>query len=158
MTKGRRIFWGWVREGRKGASSKGWGSVATLPRILSLHDDASLKIEPAPELESLRMNARKHENLSITVDNQVFLADVRGDSSNCVCLLSLAMPRSLALPCAVHLMVKNRPRSSCRSPSIIANRARQVRRGRELQERHRTSRSLIAESWRTGTCSCLSRS
>lgn len=77
---GRRIFWGWVREGRKGASSKGWGSVATLPRILSLHDDASLKIEPAPELESLRINARKHENISITVDNNVYLADVRGDS------------------------------------------------------------------------------
>jgi sucrose-6-phosphate hydrolase SacC (GH32 family) len=72
---GRRIFWGWIMEARPAVS--GWASVATLPRVLSLADDNSLRIEPAPELEVLRYNPRSRENMAISGD--LPLADVRGD-------------------------------------------------------------------------------
>jgi sucrose-6-phosphate hydrolase SacC (GH32 family) len=78
--KGRRVFWGWVREARKGATSKGWGSVATLPRLFSLHDDGELKIEPAPELESLRYDERRHTDLKVSAARELTLDDIRGDS------------------------------------------------------------------------------
>ncbi|MFZ2640319.1 MAG: glycoside hydrolase family 32 protein, partial [Verrucomicrobiia bacterium] len=74
-SKGRRIFWGWIMEA--GARTNGWGSVATLPRVLSLADDNSLRIEPAPELETLRCNPRHRENL--TVSGELPLKDIRGD-------------------------------------------------------------------------------
>ncbi len=73
--KGRRIFWGWVREGD--AASSAWASVASLPRILSLFPDNTLRIQPAPELEVLRHNERVLEN--ITVSGERDLAGIRGD-------------------------------------------------------------------------------
>ncbi|MBI5684476.1 MAG: GH32 C-terminal domain-containing protein [Verrucomicrobia bacterium] len=73
--KGRRIFWGWIMEA--GPRTNGWASVATLPRVLSLSGDNSLRIEPAPELEVLRYNPRHRENM--TVSGELLLKDVRGD-------------------------------------------------------------------------------
>lgn len=73
--KGRRIFWGWIMEARP--ASNGWGSVASLPRVLSLDPDHSLRIEPAPELEVLRNNPRHFEGLAISGER--VLEEVRGD-------------------------------------------------------------------------------
>lgn len=73
--KGRRIFWAWIYE--EGPRDPAWASVATLPRVLSLADDNTLRIEPAPELEVLRCNLRRHKNL--TVSGELVLNDVRGD-------------------------------------------------------------------------------
>lgn len=75
--KGRRIFWGWIMESRP--ATNGWASVATLPRVLSLAADKSLRIEPAPELEVLRFNPRRHANLAIAAGAELKLDDVRGD-------------------------------------------------------------------------------
>ncbi|MDQ3813264.1 MAG: glycoside hydrolase family 32 protein [Armatimonadota bacterium] len=72
--KGRRIFWGWISEAK---GNIGWASVATLPRILSLGDDGTLRIAPAPELEVLRFNHRQRANL--TVADELKLDDVHGD-------------------------------------------------------------------------------
>jgi beta-fructofuranosidase len=72
---GRRIFWGWIMEARPAAN--GWASVATLPRVLALGDDHSLRIEPAPELEVLRFNLRTRENVELS--GGLPLAEVRGD-------------------------------------------------------------------------------
>ena len=73
--KGRRIFWGWIMEARP--HDNGWASVASLPRVLSLAEDNSLRIEPAPELEVLRGNPRQREN--VTVSGELPLQDVWGD-------------------------------------------------------------------------------
>ena len=73
--KGRRIFWGWIMEA--GPHDSAWDSVATLPRVLTLAQDDTLRIEPAPELEVLRCNPRHRENL--TVSGDVALNEVRGD-------------------------------------------------------------------------------
>jgi sucrose-6-phosphate hydrolase SacC (GH32 family) len=73
--RGRRIFWGWVMEA--GPSTNGWASVATLPRVLSLADDRSLRIEPAPELEVLRCDPRGREDLPVA--GELPLDEIRGD-------------------------------------------------------------------------------
>lgn len=73
--QGRRIFWGWIMEARP--ANNGWASVASLPRVLSLADDKTLRIEPAPELEILRCDPRHRENL--TVSGERLLDDIRGD-------------------------------------------------------------------------------
>ena len=60
--KGRRIMWGWIKEGRSDEAQQaaGWAGVMSLPRILSLRPDGLLGIEPAPELKTLR---GKHHRL-----------------------------------------------------------------------------------------------
>ncbi len=75
--KGRRIFWGWIHE--SGPATNGWKSVASLPRVLSLAADSSLRIEPAPELEALRCNRRQPGMLSELCNSESILKDVRGD-------------------------------------------------------------------------------
>jgi beta-fructofuranosidase len=95
--KSRRIFWGWVREARKGATSKGWGSVATLPRLFSLHDDGELKIEPAPELESLRYDERRHVDLKVSATRELTLDDIRGDSLELRLLIEPGSAKELGL-------------------------------------------------------------
>lgn len=75
--KGRRIFWGWIRE--QGPATNGWGSVASLPRVLSLAPDKTLRIEPAPELEALRHNHRRRPGSQLAKDSEVAIDDVRGD-------------------------------------------------------------------------------
>ena len=57
---GRRVFWGWVIDQRKGE----WVvpnelGVMTLPRVMSLDDAGRLVVDPAVELESLRRNGRR---------------------------------------------------------------------------------------------------
>lgn len=76
--KGRRIFFGWIREARP-REKYGWASVMSLPRVLSLSEDGNLRIEPASELETLRVHHRRRENLQLATDSEVNVEDVRGD-------------------------------------------------------------------------------
>ncbi|GCE21086.1 hypothetical protein KDK_48860 [Dictyobacter kobayashii] len=52
-------MFGWLREGRpdEALQAAGWAGAMSLPRILSLQPDDTLKIEPAAELTQLR---RRH--------------------------------------------------------------------------------------------------
>ena len=79
--QGRRIFWAWVldRRPQEVAEASGWSGVMTLPRVLSLSDGGSLLVEPAKELETLRLDHRRHEAVHIAADREVLLDDVRGD-------------------------------------------------------------------------------
>jgi beta-fructofuranosidase len=54
--QGRRILWGWVQEQRNEAAMKsaGWSGMMSLPRVLSLDDDGTLRMEILPEMETLR--------------------------------------------------------------------------------------------------------
>ena len=76
--KERRIFFGWIREARPW-EKYGWASVMTLPRLLSLNEDGSLCIEPAPELENLRVNHCHQEATQIKTDMEFNIASVSGD-------------------------------------------------------------------------------
>ena len=50
----------------------------TLPRILSLATDGSLKIEPVPELECLRMNPKVRKNIALNAD-ALTLEEIQGN-------------------------------------------------------------------------------
>ena len=79
--RGRRIMWGWVKEGRSDESQRaaGWAGVMALPRVLSLRPDGFLGFQPAPELEMLRGEHRRVIDVAVMPTSAVPLDDVRGD-------------------------------------------------------------------------------
>ena len=80
--KGRRLLWGWIREGRSEAAHRaaGWAGVMSLPRVLSLAEDNSLRFEPAPELEVLRAKHYHLENVMVTSQSCSLLPEASGDA------------------------------------------------------------------------------
>ncbi|MCY2925878.1 MAG: GH32 C-terminal domain-containing protein [Planctomycetota bacterium] len=90
--KGRRIFWAWAADHRtrQAALRSGWAGVLTLPRVLSLAPDGNLAIEPAEELNVLRYDHRRHENVKLAADTPWAQPDVAGDC------LELALEADLA--------------------------------------------------------------
>lgn len=56
---GRRLMFGWLQEARSEAAQRaaGWAGVMTLPRVLSLAPDGTLRSAPTPEVEALRGDA-----------------------------------------------------------------------------------------------------
>ena len=79
--KGRRIMWAWVLDRRSEGQIResGWSGTMTLPRVLSLDEEGALRIEPAEELERLRMNHRRFEDLTLAAGSEVAVEGVRGD-------------------------------------------------------------------------------
>lgn len=85
--KGRRIFFGWIGEPDRLVGNRpwddcfatGWGSVMSLPRIISLDDAGKLRIEPVPELEILRRNHRGWEAFELSETHDEILPHVGGD-------------------------------------------------------------------------------
>ena len=79
--KGRRLFFGWVPEGRTEAAQRqsGWAGVMCLPRLLSLEEDFTLRIEPAPELKALRSDHYRVEDLPLAADSTLPIDGVEGD-------------------------------------------------------------------------------
>ena len=77
--KGRRLLFGWVWEGRSDQSWKkaGWGSVISLPRVLTLAEDGTMCYSPPEELQLLR--ARPKEITDVTLPDGVVPLDVNGD-------------------------------------------------------------------------------
>jgi len=80
--QGRRIYFDWIRE-RRGVEREresGWSGVMTLPRVLSLGDDGTLCIEPAPEMAVLRRNHRILRGIRLPGGSERSLDGVRGDA------------------------------------------------------------------------------
>jgi sucrose-6-phosphate hydrolase SacC (GH32 family) len=79
--KGRRIFWAWAVDHRTRTSAllSGWAGVLTLPRVLSLAANGSMRIEPAEELEVLRYDHRRHANITLAATSEWVPPDVSGD-------------------------------------------------------------------------------
>ncbi len=78
---GRRLMIGWLRERRshKAKFEAEWSGVISLPRILSLSSDGELIFEPIPELESLRGDHVRLQEIDITPESPVTLREVKGD-------------------------------------------------------------------------------
>ena len=87
--KGRRIFFGWIREARPW-EKQGWASVMTLPRLLSLNEDGSLRIEPVPELQSLRTKHHRQEAIQLKAGTE---RNIEGVSGACLELKVEIEPR-----------------------------------------------------------------
>ena len=82
--KGRRIFFGWVNEGRglEAHRAAGWAGVMTIPRVLTLATDGKepvLRMAPVPEIESLRINHRRTGGIELGSDSEVAIREIRGD-------------------------------------------------------------------------------
>ena len=79
--RGRRIFFGWIPEGRSDEVQRasGWAGVMSLPRVLSLRGDGMLGIEPEPELSVLRREHREYSDLVIPADSAVPLKGADGE-------------------------------------------------------------------------------
>jgi beta-fructofuranosidase len=57
--RGRRILWGWVPEKRSEAAMKaaGWSGMMSLPRVMALDADGTLRLSVLPEVKALRASA-----------------------------------------------------------------------------------------------------
>jgi beta-fructofuranosidase len=77
--QGRRIMFGWLREGRSQAAHEaaGWAGVMSLPRVLSLRSDGWVGFEPAPELASLRGAHRRWDAIPLA-SSEYSLPEVQG--------------------------------------------------------------------------------
>jgi len=78
--KGRRIFWAWVIDQRKGEGivTNELG-VMTMPRVLSLDNKGRLRIEPPEEFAALRQEEHRIDNLPLENGALCLLEGIDGD-------------------------------------------------------------------------------
>jgi beta-fructofuranosidase len=62
--QGRRILWGWIPEHRSQAEmiEAGWSGMMSLPRVLSLDPDGTLRMQPLPRTVTLRRESIEQRN------------------------------------------------------------------------------------------------
>jgi beta-fructofuranosidase len=79
--RGRRLIWGWLWEGRSAEACQqaGWNGVMSLPRLLDLGSDGSLRTAPVPELAALRTQPLQWTGLDLTPGRPLILPELRGD-------------------------------------------------------------------------------
>ena len=77
--KGRRLFWAWAIDQRR-STPDGAPGVMTMPRVLSLGEDGSLRISPPEELERLRQHRHCFKGITVPADAEITLPGVEGDS------------------------------------------------------------------------------
>jgi beta-fructofuranosidase len=77
--RGRRILFGWLWEQRAGAETHGWQGVQSLPRVLTLGEDGSLRYAPAREVEKLRGARTRVERPQLAPDKDTPLPAIAGD-------------------------------------------------------------------------------
>jgi beta-fructofuranosidase len=97
--KGRRLMWGWVHEARdrRLCEKAGWSGCLTLPRVLSLREDGTLGMEPAPELKALRGRHWRRESAEIRPGEGGYLKEIRGDCLEIRAEFSLERARQCGL-------------------------------------------------------------
>jgi len=80
--EGRRIMWGWVTTRhaptREAQVEDGWAGMQTLPRVVSLAPDGTLRQEPAPELASLRRMHTGIRDVTLPADASRPVEGVKG--------------------------------------------------------------------------------
>jgi beta-fructofuranosidase len=82
--RGRQIMWAWLTDNARSeiddAIADGWCGVYGLPRVLWLGDDDTLRIAPAPELDVLRYNAKRFDDVTLDQDAEFELEGINGQS------------------------------------------------------------------------------
>lgn len=82
--QGRQLMWAWLTDDPVSEIDQmiadGWSGVYGLPRVLWLTDDNSLGIAPAPELQTLRYNHHKFDNIILEHDREFELTGINGRS------------------------------------------------------------------------------
>ncbi len=79
--QGRRVLIAWIGEAllEEGKEELGWAGVMSMPRVLTLAEDDTMRIKPIKEVKGLRMNPRVHKNISLAEGAEVALKDIAGD-------------------------------------------------------------------------------
>jgi len=78
--RGRRIFWAWITDPRSMTTQRATGSgVQSLPRVLELAADGSLRVAPAPELAALRRERIAIAAALLPPGRELLLDGVLGD-------------------------------------------------------------------------------
>jgi len=80
--RGRRIMWSWIFDQRDGKTRQdsGWSGEMSLPRLLWLGDDVTLRMAPAEELRALRFNPRQVESVTVAANSEIPLKEITGNS------------------------------------------------------------------------------
>jgi beta-fructofuranosidase len=76
--RGRRIFWGWIRDARDWGKY-GWNSVMTLPWHFTPAEDNTLRIDPVEELKSLRYNEKQHSDVALSENEEIVIEEFDSD-------------------------------------------------------------------------------
>ncbi len=97
--QGRRLLWGWLREGRSEEAhvAAGWAGCHSVPRELSLRN-GQLHMNPLPELKRLRGDRAAYSNIRLTgADHKL---ETQGANLDIEAELIAAGTVGLALACA----------------------------------------------------------
>lgn len=80
--QGREIMWAWIVDSRQEETieKSGWSGTLSLPRVLSLGDDNTLRMWPPQELEALRYNPFEESEFVIQEDVEIPLEKINGNS------------------------------------------------------------------------------
>ena len=75
------LSWGWIREDRDSTAQwdAGWSGVMSLPRVLSLDEDGTLRVRPTPEIEALRGHHQSLPKQRLTPQDSV-LPEISGSA------------------------------------------------------------------------------
>ena len=93
--RGRRIFWGWIRDARGDDWVEyGWNSMMTLPWHFTPASDNSLLIDPVEELRSLRYDERRHDDVTLSEGEERV---IEGFESDCMEIKLTIEPSDAAL-------------------------------------------------------------
>jgi len=86
--KGRFILWVWPNAGREKALDAGWAGVYSLPQIVWLGKDNTLRRAPVKELEVLRTHRQQWKNIVLPDGKKMNLKGVKGNT----CELEINVP------------------------------------------------------------------
>lgn len=80
--RGRRILWAWLLDGPgfQTRGDGGWSGTLGLPRVLTLGPDGTLRMNPPPEIERLRLNPVRLADLAVPADGEITAAGISGTS------------------------------------------------------------------------------
>jgi DUF1680 family protein/sucrose-6-phosphate hydrolase SacC (GH32 family) len=80
--RGRRIMWAWIFDTPEFGvrAEHGWSGTLSLPRVLTLGDDGLLRMDVPEEIEALRYDAVKKEDLSVPAGTEVPVDGIGGNS------------------------------------------------------------------------------
>jgi beta-fructofuranosidase len=75
-------MWAWIFDQRseERRQASGWSGEMSLPRVLWLGEDKTLRMRPVEELERLRYNEQTVENVTIEADKEVVLDKIAGNT------------------------------------------------------------------------------
>lgn len=80
--RGRRIMWAWIFDEPDFRTRTGfdWSGVMSLPRVLALGEDRTLRIDLPEEIERLRYGHARAEGLTVAAPDRIRLGMIEGSS------------------------------------------------------------------------------